>query len=220
MTQYHQKYDPRIHTKLDQADWDAILPRVLKYAVFRAKMFTCRGDVIEPKDLVLEAVARAYGIGNRGNYRNWNSEKCPDLGDFLIGIIRSMTSHDAEHGSGFPEESLFHDDGTAKDEKILKYADEAAGALMPKTPETEIIVRENLQALKELLDRISVEDENLGLVIVCIEDGISKPRDIAEKTGFDINKVNDLLRKLRRKCAEFKPQMKKQSSKERREEWA
>jgi hypothetical protein len=58
------------------------------------------------------------------------------------------------------------------------------------------------------------------LVIVCIEDGISKPRHIAEETGFEINKVNNLLRKLRRKLDKYNPKMKKQSSKERQEEWA
>ena len=220
MLQHSSKYDPSIHEKLEKADWDAALPRVLKYAVSRAKIFKWLGDEVEPEALVQEAIARAYGTGTRGNYRNWNREKCPDLVSFLIGIIRSMTSHEAEHGSEFPKESLFDEDGSPKDEKLLKSADEVAGALMPKTSEVELIENENLRTLNDELDSISVEDEDLGLVIVCIEDGISKPRHIAEETGFEINKVNNLLRKLRRKLDKYNPKTKKQSSKERQEEWA
>lgn len=220
MLKHSSKYDPSIHEKLEKADWDAALPRVLKYAVSRAKIFKWLGDEVEPEALVQEAIARAYGTGTRGNYRNWNREKCPDLANFLIGIIRSMTSHEAEHGSEFPKESLFDEDGSLKDEKLLKSADEVAGALMPKTSEVELIENENLRTLNDELDSISVEDEDLGLVIVCIEDGISKPRHIAEETGFEINKVNNLLRKLRRKLDKYNPKMKKQSSKERQEEWA
>jgi len=220
MLKHSSKYDPSIHEKLGKADWDAALPRVLKYAVSRAKIFKWLGDEVEPEALVQEAIARAYGTGTRGNYRNWNREKCPDLANFLIGIIRSMTSHEAEHGSEFPKESFFDEDGSPKDEKLLKSADEVTGALMSKTSEVELIENENLRTLNDELDSISVEDEDLGLVIVCIEDGISKPRHIAEETGFEINKVNNLLRKLRRKLDKYNPKMKKQSSKERREEWA
>ncbi len=220
MLKHSSKYDPSIHEKLEEADWDTALLRVLKYAVSRAKIFKWLGDEVEPEALVQEAIARAYGTGTRGNYRNWNREKCPDLANFLIGIIRSMTSHEAEHGSEFPKESLFDEDGSPKDEKLLKSADEVAGALIPKTSEVELIENENLRTLNDELDSISVEDEDLGLVIVCIEDGISKPRYIAEETGFEINKVNNLLRKLRRKLDKYNPKTKKQSSKERQEEWA
>ena len=82
MLKHSSKYDPSIHEKLEKADWDAALPRVLKYAVSRAKIFKWLGDEVEPEALVQEAIARAYGTGTRGNYRNWNREKCPDLANF------------------------------------------------------------------------------------------------------------------------------------------
>ena len=219
MLQCSPKYDPTIHEELDKADLDAVLPKVLKYAVSRAKMFRWLGDEVEPEALVHEAIARAYGIGIRGNYRNWNTEACPDFGNFLIGIIRSMTSHKAEHEAEFPRESIFNEDGSPNDEKILKSLDETAGAFKPKTPEEEIIENENFQAFKDELDRLSNEDEDLGMVILCIEDGVSEPRYIAEETGFDKKKVNNLLKRLRRKLKDYNPKMKRQSSKERREEW-
>ena len=215
MLQHSSKYDPTIHEELKKADWDAALPKVLKYAVSRAKIFKWLGNEVEPEALVQEAIARAYGIGIRGNYRNWNMETCPDLGDFLIGIIRSMTSHKAEHEAEFPKESLFNADGSPRDEKILKSIDETAGAFKPKTPEEEIIENENLQAFKDELDRLSDEDEDLGMIILWLEDGVSRPRHIAEETGFDIKKVNNLLKRLRRRLEHHKPKIKRQSSKER-----
>ena len=208
MLQHSSKYDPSIREELDKADWNDIHPRVLKYAVSRAKIFKWLGDKVEPIALVQEAIARAYGIGTRGTYRNWNKEKYPDLANFLIGIIKSMTSHEAEHRLEFPKESLFNENGSPKDEKILKSSDDISGASIPKTPEAELIENENLQALKDQLDNISIDDVDLGLIIICIEDGISKPRHIADETGFDINNVNNLLRKLRRKLNKYKPKMK------------
>jgi hypothetical protein len=219
MLQHSPKYDPSIHEELEKADWDAALPKVFKYALSRAKIFKWLGDDVEPEALVQEAIARAYGVGTRGTYRNWNKETCPDLGDFLIGIIRSMTSHKAEHEAGFPSESLFNDDGSPKDGKFLKSYGKVAGASKPKNPETEIIEKENLQALQDELDRLADGNEDLGMVILCIEEGISEPRKITEMTGFDKGKVNNLLRKLRRKLDKYNPKRERQSSKERREEW-
>lgn len=97
MLQHSPKYDTSIHEELEKADWDATLPKVFKYALSRAKIFKWLGDEVEPEALVQEAIARAYGVGTGGTYRNWNKETCPDLGNFLIGIIRSMTSHKDEH---------------------------------------------------------------------------------------------------------------------------
>ena len=44
MLQSSPKYDPTIYEELEKADWDAALPRVLKYAVSRAKIFKWLGE--------------------------------------------------------------------------------------------------------------------------------------------------------------------------------
>lgn len=219
MVQHTSKYDSTIHEMLDRADWEDVLPRVLKYAISRAKKFQWLGDKVEPEALVQEAIARAYGVGLRGSYRNWNKEKCPDLANFLIGIVRSMTSHKAEHETEFPNESLFDEDGSLKNVKIFHSVHETGGPSKYKSPEEEIIEKENLQILKNELDLLSSADENLGMVILCIEDGVSRPRQIAEETGLEKEHVNNLLKRLRRKLDKYKPKMKRQSSKERWEEW-
>ncbi|MDY6894061.1 MAG: hypothetical protein SVO01_01390 [Thermotogota bacterium] len=135
MLQYSSKYDPTIHEELDKADWATIRPKVLKYAVYRAKNLQWLGDEVEPEELVNESVARAYGKGARGGYRNWDKEKCPDLASFLIGIIRSMTSHMAEHEKDFPSESFFNEDGSAKDAKILRSCDDFSEVSTPPQPQ-------------------------------------------------------------------------------------
>lgn len=213
-------YDPSIHEELKKVNWDAVLPSVLKYAVWRTKNFEWLGEKVDPEALVQEAIARVYGIGTNGTYRNWEREACPDIAVFLMGIIRSMTSHTAEHEAGFPKESLFLEDGSPKDSKLFASADETAGVIKPKMPEDELIDAKNLQSLMKVLDSLGAEDEDLGMVILCIEDGISRPRFIARETEFKIEKVNNLLKKLRRKLKRFNPKIREQSSKERREEWA
>lgn len=218
MSQNPKAYDSSIRDDLDKVDWDAVLPKVLKYAIWRAKKFAWLGDQADPELLAQEAISRAYGVGTGGAYRNWDKEACPDIIDFLTGIIRSMTSHMAEHEADFPQESLFNKDGSLKDNKLFKSFDETVGVLQLKTPEVELIEAENLQALMVELDDIENEDEDMGMVILCIKDEISKPRDIAHETGFDVSKVNNVLRRLRRRLKHFNHKLRERSSKERREE--
>lgn len=201
-------YDPSIRKELEKADWDAVFPAVLKYAISRSKKFRWLGDEVDPNALVHEAIARAYGIGTGGTYRNWNREKYPGLESFLISIIKSITSHKAEHESAFPKEPLFNEDGSPNDKKLFKFGDETSGFKQPENPEEELIDAENLQSLIDELDKLSQEDEELGMVIICIEDGISKTRHIAEATGYERKKVNNLLRKLRRRLENYSPKSK------------
>ncbi|EFK08817.1 RNA polymerase sigma factor, sigma-70 family [delta proteobacterium NaphS2] len=219
MQKHSGKYDLSIHDELENADWDTALLKAFNYAEARAKKFQWLGDEVEPEALVNEAVTRAYGVGANGAYRNWNKAKCPDLGIFLIGIIRSMTSHMAEHEADFPKESFCNEDGSGKEEQLANLIDETTEPPIPKTPEEEIIEIENLQALNDELNRLADEDEDLGMVILCIKDGICNPRDIVDVIGFEKKTVNNLLKKLRRKLKNYNPK-KKQSSRERQEEWA
>ena len=84
-------------------------------------------------------------------------------------------------------------------------ADTTEWLYRPKTPEEKLIEDENLQKLVNVLNNIENENEDLGMVILCIKEGISKPRYIAQEIGFEINKVNNLLKKIRRKLKDFKP---------------
>lgn len=204
MTEHSPRYDPSIRDELDKADWDSVFPAVLKYARSRAKKFEYLGYRVEPKELIHEAIARAYGVGTRSAYRNWNKDKYPKLDNFLISIIRSITSHEASHVSDFPEESLFNENGTPKDKKIIKSAETSDNITIPQFPEVQVLEHEKVKPLLDELDSISQEDDDLGMVILCIQEGIGRPRHIAEETGFDIKKVNHILRKLRNRLKDFK----------------
>ncbi len=219
MQEYSEKYDASIQKDLDDADWNAVLPEVLKYAVERAKKFKWLGTYrMEPEELVQEAIVRAYGVGNDGGYRNWNKQDCPNLAKFLNGIIKSITSHEADHVVNFANEPIYNE-GQSKDEKILKL-DDTAEISKPKTPEEEFLEEENLRTFDDELDKLADGDVDLGMVILCIKDGIGEPRNIADETGLEIEKVYNLKRKLRRKLKKYQPKRKGQSSLERQEEWA
>jgi DNA-directed RNA polymerase specialized sigma24 family protein len=198
-----QKLDESIRTCLDEADWSSVFPAVLKYAEARARKFKWLGDEVDPEALVQEAIVRAYG-----GERNWDREKCPRLENFLIGIIRSMTSHTAEREINFPKLPLYYEDGTLRNGEIFKSSDRTHGASNPKTPEELLIEGDNLIDLMNILDELGSDNEELGMVILCLEYGIGKPREIAKETGYEINKVNNLLRKIRRKLDIYKPKKK------------
>lgn len=209
-----KKYDLSVREELDRVDWDSVFPKVLNYAIWRTKKIMglqANRETLGEKArrLVQEAVARAYGIGTRDTYRNWNKETCPDIVVFLNGIIRSMTSHTVEHETKFVKESLFSENGSFKNNKLFAAVDTITQYYKPKSPEEKLIETDNFQKLMDVLDRLENEDEDLGMVILCIKDGVSKPRHISQETGLEISKINNLLKKLRRKLKDFKPKKQK-----------
>lgn len=208
MEKYSPKYDTSIRDDLDDADWDDVYPRVLKYAVWYSLKYKWLGEKLNPEDLVEEAVSRAYGNGHNGTYRNWNKTKYPELSNFLIGIVKSLGNHLVEHEKGFPSESLSNGQPEIQDRMISKKADEAMGAKFPKTPEVELLELEALNAIENKLETIASQDDDLEMLILCIVDGICAPRLIADETGFKIDKVYSLLKKLRRRLSAFKPDIK------------
>ena len=205
MNQKSSKYDPAIRTELDNADWENIFPRIYKYAMARSWRYYWLGYVVEPEELVQEAISRAYGMGKNETYRNWNKEKYPKLEDFLISIIESITSHEADHAKRIKFKPLFNEDGTLDDFEENISSDEMANKGILNSPEDEIIQSESLQPLRDKLNSISENDEEIGIIILCLEDGISRPRHISNATGYNVKKVNNILRRLRIKLQGFKP---------------
>lgn len=202
MEQPPEKYDPSVREELDAVDWGKVWPRVYKYAVWRARKYRWLGEQLQPEDLVQEALALAYGIGAKKTYRNWNKEKFPALEDFLISIIKSITSHAAKHDTSFPRESLTHEDGSPR---VLK--PDPAAHVVPETLKrgsSEQVLSQG-EDLQRLLDKVETiihedsEDEELQMVFLCLEEGISEPRLISEQTGYDIKVVYNILKRFRRK---------------------
>ena len=201
------KHDPTICDGLNKEDLANILLRVHKYAVARSKKYYWLGYVVEPDELVQEAIALAYGIGENETYRNWNKDKYPKLEDFLISIIESITSHKADHARRIKKVSLFDDNGMITDfeSNISSNWTKNKENLNSPTPIDHIIKTESLQLLTDKLKSIAEEDEEIGFIILCIEDGISLPREISRETGYDVNKVYNILKRLRIRLKQFKP---------------
>ncbi len=192
------KYNPKIREelgKVGEAGWQEISLQLLWFATSKARMLRTMGIAdVDPEDLIQEAISLAYGGGPNNTYRNWNKEVYPDLAGFLISVIKSIVSHKKEHRYKFKTGILDDDLG----DKELK-------SLSPENPEELVAQKHDLTNLKEAIYERVKGDEEIEMVLLCLEDGISKPQRIAKETGYDINKVNNALRRLRRKTKDLVP---------------
>jgi DNA-directed RNA polymerase specialized sigma24 family protein len=201
--------DEETREKLNNANWDTILPKVLKYAHWRARMY--RGlPSPESEDLVQEAISLAFGVGPDGTHRKWNCEKCPDLTQHLIGIIRSITSHETERLRKYRHK---HFGATKEGNQQDRLEIEASLAFSDKIPTPEQIIagEQRAREIIEELDKISVGDEEMQLVLMCIfDDGFTKPQEIADATGYEVKSVYNILKRIRRKARELYDSIKKE----------
>jgi len=207
------RYDPCNIDEILAQDWADVFPRVLKYAKERSRKYYWISDAdINPEDLVNEAVARALGVGTGDTYRNWNKEVYPDFVDFLIGIIASMTNHEATHDCKFKNVPLLYEDGT-ENLKISKAIDHdpvllnsrEPGFVRPQTPEEELMHDQEYDRFVGQIKKALHGDEEAELILLCIEEDVCKPAHIAKETGYDIDKVYNAMRRIRSKMQKILP---------------
>lgn len=196
-------YDPSARASLDAAIGPEILQKVLLYAIYQCKKyFWMTNAALDPHDLVQEAIALSYGVGADGGYRNWDTEKYPDLAIFLMTVIKSIVSHRIDHLRSFPEDPVEGQDEV--DEDFTATADPSAkdqyASLSRVTAEDRLVQTDSLSNLVQQLELMAEGDEEMEMVVMCLQDGISKPREISEQTGYDINRVNNILKRMRRKA--------------------
>jgi DNA-directed RNA polymerase specialized sigma24 family protein len=186
------EYDPGVHKELDEADWPEILPRLLKYARARAKTFRFVGIAdVAPDDLVGQAIILAYS-----GKRRWNKKRYPELINFLISIIKSIANHKLQHYFQFKRDSLALDDVSDKSKELAQ--------LSPEDPEAIVTEKDSLLNLQKVLHEAVSGDEEAGMVLLCIETGKTKPKEIAEETGYDVKQINNIFKRLRRKTEDVK----------------
>jgi RNA polymerase sigma factor (sigma-70 family) len=199
--------DENTRKELDSADWEEILPRLLQYTRWQIKKHKWLGSIsLDPEEFVQETIARAYGVGSGGALRKWNQERCPDLADFLIGVIRSLTSHEIEHLSKFRHESF----GSQVEEKGTRDPIEIEASLAheitsrTKNPEEAAAQEELARGVAEEAYRLTESDDEGQMVLMCIlDDGITKPKEIAEEIGYEVEKVYNIMKRLRRRLADL-----------------
>jgi hypothetical protein len=185
------KYNQAIREELDDANWPEISLELLWYARSKAKMLRAIGiSEVDHEDLIQEAISLAYGVGPNKTYRNWNKEVYPDLASFLRSVIKSIVSHKKEHHEKFKKDTSSLDDAIG---------DKELRQLSPKGPEELVAEMYGLKNLKDTIYELVKGNEEIGMVLLCLEEGISKPQQISEETGYDVKKVNNILKMLRNK---------------------
>jgi hypothetical protein len=182
----------RVLELLESADWKDIVFRLTHYAVGKACRYTWKSGSLPggktPQDMALDAIEKVWmGV------REWNPNKYPNLYTHLKWIVDS----DIDHLS----KSMEHDKSRRMPETTFDQASETPN------PEEQLIAKENKAFEDEIREEVyeMVEgDEDLETLMLCFDEGIDKPRHIAEQTGWDVPKVNNIKRKLFRKAAKLK----------------
>jgi RNA polymerase sigma factor (sigma-70 family) len=186
-------YDPSIQADLDALDWENdVLPRAMKYATAASRELRGLGYEVEPADLVQEAITRVYE-----GRRRWDKMKLPDFGVFLNGIIKSLISHVVERSKKFPSEPLLWEEGSDKNFAVSPDGHIVSAALIPQPADEALIEAERLKPIMDALALVESESDEMGLLILCIRDGMTKPSEIAAETGLDLKTVYKLKERLK-----------------------
>ncbi|MGB9498694.1 MAG: hypothetical protein ACKVE4_02885 [Dissulfuribacterales bacterium] len=197
-------YNKSLIEELDSVDWPAIMPALIKYAREKEQKLIRVGSDMVYIEIVKEAIARVYGQGKSGKYRNWDSAKYPDLSIFLKFVINDVVRREVSRLTGFNLEQLCWDDDSGEERAFSISPYDDADAHQYRTQEDSMTDMEGADRLSVILDEISDKDEDLGMIILCIKDGIVKREKIAETTGFDLVSVTNLRRKLKRRLSWYK----------------
>jgi hypothetical protein len=176
--------DAQIRQEIEDTDWNELLPRLLKYAHYKCRFLYRFGNIMaDPEELVGQSIALAFGVGKDDSYRKWNKETFPNLVDFLISIINSLVSHLKDHNNKFPKESL----------ETLEFPSTA------NNPEDDITEKDNLDKIQKRIFQAIEGDEEVETVVLCINEGFITPREVSGHTGININQVNNIMKRMRRK---------------------
>lgn len=199
--------DPTCLAELPPEQWREGLLRAFAHAREKSKHWSRLGYEFEAEELVQEAVARAFGAGRgrdgRPAGRNWNRDRYPSLAEFLIATVDSLISHAYEHHQRVSFSS-FQEDDEERDlvGRLDAEAQAACELVRPKDPEALLEMSERHESLRGFLDAVADEDEEIGLVLLALEDGAAKS-ELPGVTGFSATQVYNITKRLRRKIREF-----------------
>ena len=217
--------EKKVSEFLENASWDQIIPELLKYALnkINLKLFHTNSllkgayssDIAG--DVVMESIKKLLD-----GTRSWDPDAKDDLTIHLKSVIKSEISHidDGEESKitrRFPTKNTSDDDPVEVEEllKIANPQEEHAAAIMPLpplNPEEVIEEKERLErdraAMDNILERVKGDTE-LEDVILCIMEGIYKPREISDKLGVDVKDINNRQKRLRRIYKDLYKQAKK-----------
>lgn len=179
---------PEIFEKLKAKNGDTIISRLTLHAVFKTRRLYKKigsGGLPggrEPKDIALEAIKLVLD-----GQRKWNPSTAPDLLEYLKGVVDSIISHLIES-----KDHQLRDSDPPED--IEENPRKTFDVRLPTAPDEEVIAKDFLEYLRKNIKG----DETCELVLYCIEEGLSKTRDIAETMKLQVSNVNNAKRRLRR----------------------
>jgi hypothetical protein len=197
----------RVLELLEAADWDNIIIQLTYYAALRFERYGWRSNLPKgnsPDDVAITAIEKVSD-----GTREWNPDKYPVLLTHLKWIVKSDVDHlfsSLEHKTTGRIPAIIKEDGTKieLDETACEHPHSISASKL--TPEEELIAKQKVEyenaLIAELHDAVK-GDEDLELLLLCFDEGIDKPEAIAVETGWDINKVYNLKKKLLRKAAKI-----------------
>ncbi len=199
---------------LEAADWEEIILRLTRYAMWRSRRYTWQsGDSSilpggkTPEDIACDAIHKVW----QGT-RTWDPEKYPNLLTHLMWIVNS----DLEHLYSSMEHKIVRRVQKPGDEQTITNINDDPMTTQVfveiQNPEEELISREQQiveQRVKNALYKLVKGEDDLEMLLLCIEEGIDKPEVIAVQMGWEVSKVNNLKKKLLRRTTKISEILKK-----------
>jgi len=164
---------------LDEQSWDENLERLTLYAEKRLRMLTWRGVAGDPVPGGMEAADFAAGAiaDVYSGARQWDPATCPDLLQYLFGVVRSKISNActaAENSSEQREDPLIKAPGSDTDDAFLW----------------------------GFLSEIENEPQ-LVKVVELIMDGCTDRAEMAARMGLKPSDVTNLQKKMKRRLRDY-----------------
>ena len=174
-----------LRSALRDADWEILLPSLVGYAARRLRRAGWgAGRDEEPSRLSVEQLVQTAVEHCLDGTRTWDSSAV-DLGGFLRGVIRSLTSSERKKHVRAPR--VVSDGG-------LEQEPSPAG-----NPESEAIEEEARSALLSSFAEAARGDPDLEALYATVLDGATKREDIAAALGWDPARVSAARIKLQRR---------------------
>ena len=169
---------------LGEDNWKLITKKLVAYTRWKVLgRYLPQGKT--PEDIAQEAVIKVWE-----GKRRWDPQKYPDIYEFLKTVVNSEISHLFESKNPKYLEDI-RENGEIRD--LMPNPEEAF--LLQEEYEKAIVFKEELEKSLE-----KDKDEQALLVLICLEDEITKPQEIAQKTGLSINEVYKAKKRIRRKA--------------------
>jgi len=190
-----------VRTLLEAHNWSDTIPRLIKYARSRISQGTVCGDrgrkVVNGKtaeDFAMDAIAKVYS-----GDRQWDSQSYPDLLVVLLGIVKSEISHVFEGKENRTVVSLNINSEFDEDpiQQIPDFSNSPDGALIAEERR-----KEDEEYVYGLIDFLA-DDKPLIGIVECIMEGITKPKEMADKMKVGVQEIYNLKKRMGRRLREY-----------------